>query len=304
MEDTESATKDSGESGKMSPETRERVEGLFADMFQKGLWGSKQRLDPTERELAFRTEGTAIKLFSYLYADDPTNAKKVWQQYAGKPADAGVLAKAEALIIEKNPNKALDGLNKEQKFITDTVQDYLEDNAKRTREKELGNYIIAENDIKVRERNYRRQVMNGLFEQEKEVEGTTLLKSFFKGMTRVSDDFQGMWNERQKKKENDKAKKHILQDPKIAVKDKLHQTVKGAVNEDDLMKAAGATGPGAAAMKMAMKSMADIIRKMSGVSKKDATENSPEQVKTLLLPAPGKHFGGPDMGIGPGLSPT
>ena len=98
MSSNENGTEGSGpeaehNQAKMSPETRERIEGLMHDMIEGGLWGYKNKTDPTEREVAFQSEATAEKLFSYLYADDPTNAKKKWQEYSGKPADKGLISR-------------------------------------------------------------------------------------------------------------------------------------------------------------------------------------------------------------------
>tara|TARA_B100000678_G_scaffold61977_1_gene50273 strand:+ start:3334 stop:4257 length:924 start_codon:yes stop_codon:yes gene_type:complete len=283
----------------MTPETRERIEGLMHDMIEGGLWGYKNRTDPTEREVAFQSEATAEKLFANLYADDPVNAKKKWQEFSGKPADKGLIARAESLIIDKDPNKAIDSLETDQKRVLGTAKKFLNENEAKNREKQMSSLRIAMGDTEQRQRDFRRRATDQVFAQEKEADGISIAKAFIKGATRVADDFHASWRERGKGKEMSQVMKDLQGGIEVGEKSKIFQQVRGSVIEDVAKR--GFTG---AAAKMAMNMMAGVMSKMTGESRRNAAENAPAPIKPLLLPAPGKHFGGPDFGsdMGPGLA--
>ena len=283
---------------KMNPETRERVEGLMHDMIEGGLWGYKNKTDPTEREVAFQSEATAEKLFAYLYADDPTNAKKKWQEFSGKPADKGLISRAESLILEKDPNKAVEGLAGEQQRVTTQVKKYLHENDARGRERELSNMRIAMGDSEHRQRELRRKGTDQILAEERDMDGAKLLGVFVKGATRVADDYNASWREGAKTKHMRKVMSEIAGNVDLKNKSQIFQEVRGT-SRPGFSTARDAMQPGkssmfsAAGMKMGAMNMASIIMKMSGAGRRNAEQNAPEQAKQLLLPAPGKHFGGP-----------
>lgn len=284
--------------GKMSVETRERLEGLMHDMIEGGLWGYKNKTDPTEREVAFQSEATAEKLFAYLYADDPANAKKKWQEYSGKPADKGLISRAESLILEKDPNKAVEGLAGEQQRVTQQVKKYLHENDARGRERELSNMRIAMGDSEHRQRELRRKGTDQILAEEKDMDGAKLIGVFVKGATRIADDYNASWREGAKTKHMRKVINEIANNVDLKNKSEIFQQVRGT-SRQGFSAARQAMQPGkmsmftAAGMKMGAMNMASIIMKMSGAGRRDAEQNAPAQAKQLLLPAPGKHFGGP-----------
>lgn len=309
MSSNENGTEGSGpEAGrnqaKMSPETRERIEGLMHDMIEGGLWGYKNKTDPTEREVAFQSEATAEKLFSYLYADDPTNAKKKWQEYSGKPADKGLISRAEALILEKDPNKVVENLASEQQRVSGQVKKYLNDNDARGRERELSNMRIAMGDSEHRQRELRRKGTDQILAEERDMDGAKIFGVFMKGATRVADDYNASWREGQKVRHLTSIMGEIAGNVDMKNKSQIFQEVRGTTRPTPGFDASFATGrnpmePGkasmftAAGMKMGAMNMASNIMKMTGFGRRQAEQNAPEQAKQLLLPAPGKHFGGP-----------
>lgn len=301
-EGTEEARRHNEEFLKMEPETRARIEGLMHDMIEKGLKGYKTRTDPTERELAFQSEATTEKLFSYLYADDPENAKRKWQEYSGKPADRGLISRAESFILEKDPNKAVDNLSEEQGRVAGQVDKYLNENDARGRERELSTMRIALGDSEHRQRELRRQGTNELLAEERDMDGSKILGAFITGATRVADDYGAAWREGKKTEHMNKVIAEIAGAVDLKNKSQIFQDVRGntragmntagnnpfeAQQDDSIWTAAG--------LKMRAKSMADTIMKMTGVGRRQAEENAPEPTRQLLLPAPGKHFRGPDM---------
>jgi hypothetical protein len=297
-------------SNKMTPETRESIEILMKDMIEGGHWGYKNKTDPAEREVAFQSEAMAEKLFAHLYADDPENAKVKWEKYSGKPADKGLISRAESISLEP-AEKSVERLGSEQKKILDAVDKYVVQNQRRQREKDISNMRIAIGDSKQRQRDFRRRATDQIFQEQKEADGLTVVKAFFKGATRVADDYIASWRERGKVKEIGSAMKEMTSGF-TGEKSQIFQAIRGssiggqAGARSSAFGSAGAAGmaAGFAAAKM----MSDIIGKMTGRSKQDATANAPEPVKMLLLPPPAKMLPPPDRGMdggmGPGMAPA
>lgn len=277
----------------MDVKTRERMEGLLEDSIKNALFGYKNRTDVTERKVAFESEAIAEKLFAHLYADDPVNAKRRWQEYSGKAADRGLISRAEHLVIDKVTPESIDALEIEQKGTAERTNTYLNDSSNKNRKKEMNTLRVAMGDSERAQRNFRRSATDQIFEQQKEVDGLTIGKAAIKGATRVPDDYLAAWRESRKGKIMQEEVNEILGKGKNpSVSSRVFQSVRGSVKPEG---AASAFMKGVvfAAAKMAH----TMASKMTGESRQQAQKENPAPIR--LLPAPGRHFGaGPDMDNG------
>lgn len=289
---------------KMTEETRKGIELLMEEMIEGGFWGYKGKTDPVERELAFQSEAMAEKLFAHLYADDPKRAKLKWQEFSGKPADKGLISRAESIILEQPPEKALENLSVEQKKLLGTIKQFLGEKDSRQRERDISQLRGALGDSKRAQKDYRRKAIDQVIGfKDQEPDGFTIVKAFVSGATRAGDDFASSWRERDKAKEMTAVMKEIREGMKAGDKSQLFQALRGA-HKNNMAGMAGvnvAAGFGMAAATM----MKDIIVKMTGMGRKQAMDTAPQQTKMLLLThdktMPNNNFGFPGNDQGQGL---
>jgi len=281
---------------KLTPETRQAIEGLLEKMVGDVMFGYKTMTDPVQRELAHQSEGTAEKLFAYLYADDPENAKLKWQNYTGRPADQGLLSRTKNLILEKDAEKILPMLTRDQEKASAAVNDFMETHSLRQRKNEMSNLRVALGDAQHRTRDYRRKATKDLLQVERDPDGLTVLKGFFKGGSAIADDYVGAIREWQKGRALAQAMKGIVGGRKEGQKVHLRQEFAG-------MRSGRSNTAGAdmaqSAGKAVWENAAKAFRTVFGKNGKVARDNAPEPVKQILLPSP-RHFGRePIMGMLP-----
>lgn len=286
----------------MTAETRENIEGLLRGSFESGAWGPKQKKDPVEREIAFQSEAMAEKLFAYLYADNPENAKKKWQEIGGKPPNPDMLQRAQSFILEKNPQAVLPDLKEEQSRILKLVKERLTDKVESNRIHEIKRLRMNILDSKQKKKDFQRKANAQIMQGEKEVDGLTILGAFYRGATRVSDDYLSSWREGRKCKELNSLMKEMSDGIASGDKKKIFQSLREAT----VNKQTGVAFVALAAelAKAAARKMKDFIDRMTGESRQQATQNAPESVKKMLmLPPPQKllpppQMGGPELGQG------
>jgi len=286
----------------MTNETRNEIEGLLKNVFEGGEWGPKQKKDPVEREIAFQSEAMAEKLFAYLYADNPENAKKKWQDIGGKPPNPDMLQRAQSFMLEKNPQAVLPELKEEQTKILKLVKERLTDKVESNRIQEVKRLRMNILDSKQKQKDFQRKANAQIMQGEKEVDGLTILGAFYRGATRVSDDYLSSWREGRKCKEMTSLMKEMRDGIASGDKKQIFQSIREAT----VNKQTGAAfiALGAELAKAAARKMKDFIDRMTGDSRQQAAQNAPESVKKMLmLPPPQKllpppQMGGPELGQG------
>lgn len=208
-----SAANDAGENEKaefsLQPDTRKSIEELLRGMADHGMWGYKSKQDASERELALQSEGMAERLFSYLYRDDPDNAKRCWQEFTGKPADAGLLTRAKNAVLDNDHRKALTDLRSKQGDTLDKVKRLTKDKEDRLRKKETASLKQSLGDFEHRKRDYRRRATEALKPTDRDMDGMTVVKMFLKGSTKISDDLHASILEGKKVRQIKKDIQHV-----------------------------------------------------------------------------------------------
>lgn len=306
MENSDNASAKTEETPKedltLTPETRKRIEESMKDMMEVGIWGYKGMTDKNERDIALRSEAQSEKLFGYLYADDPENAKRKWQEYSGKAADRGLISRAEHMQLNKNANSSIDDITSEQKHVASTVEKYLSDKDQRTRRKASDDYQTALGDTQTRRRQYMRAGQNSIMEKQQDVDGGDLLKCMFKGATRTLDDFSAGLKEGKKGRMIKALMNEIISGSVQAENKNYREAIVGGFDFAESMrnKTTG-SDMAKAAMGFATKSWAQMAAKFAGATFKRAQTAAPEPVKqqlllispALSLPSPGTFRHGP-----------
>lgn len=186
--------------GRLEPETRERIEEMMREMIARGDFGYKNKTG-AEREVALQSEAMCEKLFAYLYADDPENAKKKWQTFSSKPADPGLINRAKEFQLENVNGSTITSLEDEQSKVLNTVNKFFTERANRNLQSQISNLQIALGDATSRKKDFMRRANSEIMAKEQDVDGLTIIKSFFRGATKVSSDYISAV--RQKVKENE-----------------------------------------------------------------------------------------------------
>lgn len=177
------------------------LEDLLEKQVLEGSWGYKGIENPDERDIAIRSEGMAEKLFARLYKSDPENARLKWQELTGKPADQGLMTRAQNTVFERDTSKLLPSLTREQASVQKGVENMREIKNQRTREEKISTLRGAMGDAEVRARDYGRRAEQGLVETDNEVSGLSLIKALWRGNRKVGDDYIASRTEKEKFKE-------------------------------------------------------------------------------------------------------
>lgn len=282
---------DPAQSYKLDETTRTSIEGLLEDMVAGGMWGYKQKHTKTERDLAYDSESHTEKLFAYLYADDPDNAKAKWQQYTKRAADPGLIARAERLNLD-HPRDGIEELSKDTTRIVTNIGKFLgeaEDSGRANQKAQLQQNV---EDLESRKRQHMNRAIGTLFEEEKKVDGMTALRSVITGV-KAHREFAEWMRNNKKSKDFYKTLAGMKDRVEMGSASRLAQSIEGGSAQGGI-----ASGIAAAFTKMT----ADMIRRMNGRNRDDAMNGASPDVRQLLLPAPGKFHGapqqdGPSLGI-------
>lgn len=213
---------------KADPETLKEISHQMGRIINNGLWGYKNKtsLDQRyEREISLKSEAAAEKLFAYLYANNPANAKKQWQYHSGKAPDSKMIDRAESTIIKKNAEKALPRLIKmaEESILASTG--FRSNQFDKNKKEQLKSIKYNMLDAKLRAQQLRRNANKEIFKNDEEVDGMTVLKKMFAGATHVRRDIMASFREGGKARAFGKLLKDLNNDISKGIEKTLSQKV-------------------------------------------------------------------------------
>lgn len=270
MPDAGSVSRDNLNDHALSDQHRTALENLLKKQALKGAWGYKNITDPVERDLVLRSEAMAEKIFAVLYADNPDNARIKWQTYTSKPVDNGLLARAKNFVVERDKEQVVEKLSSQQGKIQESVDEVREDKRARTQQQRLAQLQSTRGDFEQRARDSKRRAQQTLTETDQNVDGLSVLKSFYKG-GKVANEYRASRNEKKKAKWLEKEISEVMredQDTKVQSARMKAVGPEFEADNDPAAKAAATDGLHQFAAKMTGLKGANLARSMAAAPKR------------------------------------